>query len=184
MSCRVWLDLETTGLDPTAGFILELAVVATDPEAPEYREVASQVWVIQPPGLWQSTMDTKVLQMHVASGLVAEVLERGLPVAEVEADLLRFLTYFGNPAPGREPIAGFSPHFDAAWLAHHMPTARRYWNHRTFDASNLKRFALDHGVVWPADDGEGSGGAAHRALADVRYSIQTARTVARLLAAR
>lgn len=181
---RIWIDLETTGLDPAAGFILELAAVATEAEAPEYREVAAQAWVIRPAQPWLGGMSDYVRNMHIGSGLIEEVLERGVPLAEAEAGLVKFLGYFGNPAPGREPIAGSSPHFDAAWLARHMPTARKYWNHRTFDASSLKRFALDRGVEWPVQDGDGSGGSAHRALADVRHSIETARTVARLLAAR
>lgn len=184
MPARIWLDLETTGLDPTAGFVLELAVVATDAQAPEYREIAAQSWLVLPEDAgWLGAMDEVVAAMHAKSGLLQAVVEDGRPVREVEAELLKFLSYFGNPAPGREPIAGSSPHFDAGWLAVHMPTARRYFSHRTFDASNLKRFALDHGVA-PWDSGDGSGGAAHRALADVRYSIETARTVARLLAAR
>ena len=180
---RIWLDCETTGLDATAGSILELAVVATDPEAPEYRELAAQSWLINPPGLWLDALDLRVLEMHTASGLIADVLARGVGVADAEAGLVSFLQYFGNPAPGREPIAGSSPHFDRRWLDVHMPTAARYFSHRVFDASTLKRFALDHGcAAW--DQHDGSGGAAHRALADVRYSIETARTVARLLSVR
>lgn len=183
MAARIWLDGEMTGLDATAGFILELAVVATEPAAPEYTEIAAQSWVVRPPAGWADTLDDRVLAMHTRSGLLADVATNGRPLAEVEAELVRFCAYFGNPAPGREPIAGSSPHFDHRWLLRHTPTAARYFSHRTFDASTLKRFVLDHvGMTWPVDDGEGSGGAAHRALADVRYSIATARTVARLLA--
>ncbi len=160
--------------------------MATDPTAPAYTEVAAQSWVIRPhpDTYWRNSLDSAVLHMHTESGLLADVQARGIPLLEAEAGLVKFLQYFGNPAPGREPIAGSGPHFDASWLAVHMPTARKYFSHRTFDASNLKKFALDHGCVWPVDDGEGSGGSAHRALPDVRFSIQTARTVARLLAAR
>lgn len=181
MSARIWLDVETTGLDPATGHLLEVAVVATEPEAPEYREIAAQSWVVRPAAGWADTLSDYTLEMHTRSGLLGDVAERGRPLAEVEAELMRFLSFFGNPAPGREPIAGSSPHFDRRWLEAHLPTAARYFSHRTFDASTLKRFALDHGVsVW--DTHEGFGGAAHRALADVRYSIETARTVARLLA--
>lgn len=181
---RVWLDIECTGLDPNTGHLLEVACVATEPDAPEYREVVAQSWVVRPSAAdWRDTLDTYVLQMHAASGLLADVQDRGLPLATVEEDLVKFLSFFGNPAPGREPIAGSSPHFDRRWLDVHLPTAARYFSHRTFDASTLKRFALDHGCA-PWDQHDGSGGAAHRALADVRYSIETARTVARLLAVR
>jgi oligoribonuclease (3'-5' exoribonuclease) len=102
-------------------------------------------------------------------------------LAEVEADLLRFLGYFGNPSPGREPIAGFSSHFDAAWLAVHMPLARRYFSHRTFDVSTLRQFARDCGR---GDAVAGADTAAHRALADCRQAADCARAVARLLGTR
>lgn len=186
MTCRIWIDLETTHLDPARGHILELAVVATEAEAPEYREVASQAWVIKHPyrpGIdWDDILSEQLFQMHGQSGLLDDS-DGGVSLAEAEAGLLNFLRYFGNPAPGREPIAGSSPHFDRGWLQHHLPTAARYFNHRVFCASALKRFVLDHGVEWPVSDGEGSGGGAHRALADVRHSIETARICSRLLSA-
>ena len=188
MACRIWCDLETTCLDPAQGHILELALVATDPTAPAYAEVAAQSWVLLPDVSrqeWLDTMDPAVRKMHGASGLLAEVCDRGVSLGEVSRGVLDFVRYFGNPAPGREPIAGSSPHFDRRWLEVHLPAVAGYFSHRTFDASTLKRFALDHaGVTWALDSHEGSGGAAHRALADVRYSISTAREVARVLAAR
>ncbi len=183
MACRVWLDIETTGLDPRTDHLLEVAVVATDPTAPEYTEVSATSWVIRPSAPdWRDALDTTVLQMHTANGLLADVQSaRAVSLEQAEADLVAWLSYFGNPAPGREPIAGSSPHFDAGWLAVHMPVARRYFGRRVFCASTLKRFALDHcHVQWPVDLTV----AAHRALPDVRYSIATARTVARMLAAR
>lgn len=187
MACRIWCDLETTCLDPAQGHILELALVATDAEAPAYAEVAAQSWVILPEvsrAEWLDTMDPVVRKMHGESGLLAEVCDRGVSLAEVSKGVLDFVRYFGNPAPGREPIAGSSPHFDRRWLEVHLPAVAGYFSHRCFDASTLKRFCLDHGHAWTLDTHEGSGGAVHRALADVRYSISTAREVARLLSTR
>lgn len=175
---RCWLDCETTGLDAELGHMLEVAVVATDASAPEYRELASQTWVIKPLGWnadeWATRVPRAVLDMHTKSGLWGAVYA-GANLADVEKELLKFLAFFGNPAPGREPIAGSSPHFDARFLEAHMPAARRYFNHRTYCASTLRQFARDHGFDLP------SGDPAHRALADVRASIETARHVSRLL---
>jgi len=183
MACRIFLDLETTELDPATGHILEIAVLATEADAPAYTEVASQSWVIRPPAGsgWRDSLTTPVLQMHAASGLLQDVAERGIPLGEAEADLVRFLGYFGNPAPGREPIGGFSPQFDLGWLAVHLPRVRAYFSHRVFDASTLRQFARDLGrgdVVTGADT------AAHRALADCRQAAECARAVARLLGTR
>jgi len=181
MACRIWLDTETTGLDPSTGHLLEVAVLATESDGPAYTEVAAQTWVIRPPTGWIAALDQHTAGMHTASGLVADVLERGLPIAEVSAELVRFLRYFGNPAPGREPIAGFSPHFDLGWLEVHLPLVRRYFSHRTFDASTLRQFARDCGR---GDLVTGHDTAAHRALADCRQAADCARAVARLLGTR
>jgi oligoribonuclease len=177
---RVWIDLETSALDPAEGYILEIAAVATDAEPP-YTEVAHQRWVVRPGVPWPEFMahlqaNPHVFEMHTRSGLVDD-LGSGVRLAEAEAGLVRFCRYFGNPAPGREPIAGSSPHFDLGWLQRHCPAAARYWSHRTFDVSSLKRFAKDCGMPDPTQT-ESSGGAAHRALADVRHSISVARAVA------
>lgn len=172
MACRIFIDTETTGLDPAAGELLEVAVVATD-ETPAYTEIAHAEWVIRPEGdRWLVELGVYVREMHTKNGLLADVAARGVAVEAAEDALLGFLRYYGNPAPGREPIGGSSAHFDAAWLAEHMPRARRYFSHRVFDASTLRRFARDLGLTPPEGD------PAHRALADVRASIATARWVA------
>ncbi len=180
MPCRIFLDLEATCLDPASGHILEIGVLAVSPDAPDYTEVAAQSWVIDP-GVFE--LDAFTLEMHTKSGLLDDIRAgRGVSLATAEAELLKFLAFFGNPAPGREPIAGSSPHFDYRWLTHHLPKVAGYFNnHRCFDASTLKRFVKDHGHAWTMDEHEGSGGAAHRALADVRYSAASCREAARLL---
>lgn len=171
---RIWIDLETTGTDETApgASVLEVAVVATTAEA-EYRELAHQSWVVQ--HLDEFPLDEVAREMHTKSGLIHEI-PFGSPLCWVEAELCRFIQFFGNPAPGREPMAGFSPHFDRRWLERHLPRAAGLFGFRLFDSSTLIRFARDLGYPIPyAKD------TAHRALADVRASIQLARDVARAL---
>jgi oligoribonuclease len=106
---RVWVDTETDGLDPNGGHLFEVAAVATETDR-GYAEVASQVWLIRPPNLEAvvAAMDPAVVQMHTASGLLADVARDGRPLAEAEAGLLAFLRYFrqspppgGNPSPAR-----------------------------------------------------------------------------------
>lgn len=171
---RIWVDIETTGTDecdPHAR-VLEVAVVATTADA-EYRELAHQSWVVQHdfPPAWLQHHNPYVYEMHHKSGLLYE-LPFGTPQARVEAELCRFVSYFGAPQPGREPVAGSSVHFDQRWLTKHLPRARALFSHRVFDASTLTQFARDLGVDVPKGD------AAHRALADIRASIQLARDVA------
>jgi len=174
---RIWVDVESTGLDPEHDHLLELAVVATEETAPGYVEIASQSWVIKPAGwdaaAWSQTVDPHVLEMHTKSGLWAEVAD-GVTLEDAERYLCKFLKFFGNPKPGAAPIGGSSAHFDARFLEYHMPTARRYFNHRCMDASSIRQFLRDLGVDLPRSDDP-----AHRALADVRHSIQVCRDAGR-----
>jgi oligoribonuclease len=170
---RIWIDLEMTGTDETApgARVLEVAVVATTADA-EYRELAHQSWVVlhteEPP------MAPEVQAMHTANGLLHEI-PFGIPLSHVHVELVKFVRFFGNPAPGREPIAGSSVHFDQRWLQRHLPAVAALFSHRVFCARTLARFARDLGVDLPRAE------PAHRALADIRASIQTARNVASAL---
>lgn len=172
---RIWLDIETNGLDPrTDAHIFELALVATTADE-DYRELAAQSWVVgwDVNDAWlRERCAPAVYEMHSKSGLLFEI-PFGQPLAEVEEQAVRFCQFFGNPAPGREPMAGSSVHFDRGWLELHMPRLARLFSHRCFDASTLTRFARDLGHEVPRAE------SAHRALADVRASIQLARDVAR-----
>jgi oligoribonuclease len=170
---RIWADLETSGLDARNGHIFELAIVVTTADA-EYRELAAQSWVVgwDVDDQWlRARLDPAVYAMHTRNNLLHEI-PFGQPLAEVEEQACRLVQFFGNPAPGREPIAGSSVHFDRSWLEIHMPRLMRQFSHRCFDASTLTQFARDLGVELPR------GESAHRALADVRASVQLARSVA------
>lgn len=173
-SNRIWLDIETNGLCPrNDARIFELAMVATTPDA-EYRELGAQSWVVgwDVDDVWlRARLTPEVYAMHTRNNLLHEI-PFGQPLAEVEEAACRFAEFFGNPAPGREPVAGSSVHFDRGWLELHMPRLMKRFSHRCFDASTLARFARDLGFELP------KGEPAHRALADVRASIQLARDVA------
>lgn len=166
--------MECSGLDPRNGHLFELAMVATTADA-EYRELAHQSWVIgwDVDDAWlRARLAPEVYAMHTMNGLLHEI-PFAPPLADVEEAACKFVDFFGNPAPGREPMAGSSVHFDRGWLELHMPRLAKRFSHRCFDASTLVRFARDLGHDIPKAE------PAHRALADVRASIQLARDVAR-----
>lgn len=172
---RIWIDIETTGLVPSDGHILEVAVVATTADR-EYREIASQSWVVahDPDRLG---MAPEVFEMHTKNGLIDDLRSVfATPLAKVESDLCKFIAFFGDQPPGRAPVAGSSVHFDREWLELHMPRVMRMFSHRCYDASGLLQLARDcgHPIAKSAEP-------AHRALADIRASIQLARAVAALV---
>jgi oligoribonuclease len=128
---RIWADLETSGLDARNGHIFELAIVVTTADS-EYRELAAQSWVVgwDVDDQWlRARLDPYVYEMHTRNNLLHEI-PFGQPLAEVEEQACRLVQFFGNPAPGREPIAGSSVHFDRSWLEIHMPRLMRQFSHR------------------------------------------------------
>jgi oligoribonuclease len=166
----VWVDLEMTGLDPERHHIVEIAVIVTD-GALEREQEGPDLVVTAPAGALEA-MDPVVVRMHEASGLIGEIRAATLTVGQAESQVLRFLTEH-VPDSRSAPLAGNSVHADRAFLRRHMPELEAYVHYRNVDVSTIKELARR----WypeafedaPAkDDG-------HRALADIRASIQELR---------
>jgi len=166
----VWVDLEMTGLDPERHHIVEIAVIVTDGALERVQEGPDLV-VTAPAGALEA-MDPVVVRMHEASGLIGEIRAATLTVGQAESQVLRFLTEH-VPDSRSAPLAGNSVHADRAFLRRHMPELEAYVHYRNVDVSTIKELARR----WypeafedaPAkDDG-------HRALADIRASIQELR---------
>ncbi len=160
----VWVDIETTGLDPDRDLILEIAVLITDSKL---REIIHEVWVIKPEhGL--PAMDQFIVDTHSRNGLFDD-LHRGIQIANADASLAALIAR--HSAKGG-PIAGSSPHFDKSFIRLRMPKLAACFNHRCYDVSTLKQaWCAEHGQEWKASADD----AAHRALADIRESVAAAR---------
>lgn len=166
----LWVDIETTGLDPELGKILEVGIAVTDRLHLTYEVGESHV--INPvPDVEavRSAAHPTVVAMHDDNGLWADAAAHGLPIAAVENLLLDFVRQWGNP--GEIPMCGSSVHFDRAWLRKHMPRLERFFHYRNVDVSTFKEafrcwlpsFSED---LLPKPDG------LHRALADLGDSIR------------
>lgn len=175
----IWLDLETTGLDPFVGCILEIAIVVTDER---FNEIARFQRVLNPAhtlgyygilaeDAWHDLLhlcDDYVRKMHTANGLF-DALPRGIAQTDAEYQARDFLVRHG--ALGA-PLCGNSVHFDRKWLEVHMPDLHDDLHYRTFDASSLRVGLVGIGGQWIESPKRG---AEHRALADVLSSIELAR---------
>lgn len=165
----VFLDLETTGLDPISDRILEVAALAVEPAPPpEYlRPLRGVCSVIKPsPGI-QLNMDSYVQNMHTRNGLLAAVEAEGVPLGEAQKELCAFLASEKGP----HTLAGNSVHFDLGFLRSWMPVAAEHFSHRLLDVSaiSLARHAVG------LSDCPIHAGDAHRAQGDVLTSIAKAR---------
>ncbi|WP_029362853.1 oligoribonuclease [Brachybacterium squillarum] len=162
----IWVDCEMTGLDKQRDALIEIAVLVTDADLAVLGEGVDVV--IRPPEGALDGMEPFVRQMHTTSGLLEE-LDGGMSMREAEEACLAYVREF-CPEPGKAPLAGNSVGTDRAFLDRDVPEFAGWLSYRTIDVSSIKELAkrwfprVYYNV--PAKHG------GHRALADIRESIQ------------
>ncbi|PRY13006.1 oligoribonuclease [Kineococcus rhizosphaerae] len=162
----VWIDCEMTGLSLADDALVEVAVLVTDADLNVLGDGVDVV--IKPPAESLQDMDPVVVDMHTTSGLLAE-LPGGVTLAEAERTVLEYVRQW-VPEPRKAPLAGSSVHTDRAFLARDMPELTDHLHYRLIDVSSLKELAKRWFPRVYFNTPKKHGG--HRALADIRESIQ------------
>lgn len=167
----MWIDTETTGLDPSECELLEVALVVTDDEL---NEVDAASWAVlkipEHVAALREGAHQVVRDMHIKNGLWEEcsegTLETTLPLADVEGELLARMRKWASPKAS--PMCGSTIAFDRGFLKKHMPLAEAHFSHRNLDASVFTEISLR----WYRGAYEARPQVAgHRALPDIRGSI-------------
>ena len=163
----IWIDLETTGLDPDRDRILEFCAIITSAHLDDFRVF----YPVTFPVPQDVPMSELVLAMHQRSGLLDACALSHDTMPAVEAAVIAWLEQEGCHSR-KCPLGGFSPHFDRAFLRRHMPTLHVFLSHRHIDISTLRQL----GEVWWPEIGETRRMVypAHRAQADCLAAIATA----------
>jgi oligoribonuclease len=165
----VWIDCEMTGLDIERDALVEIACLVTDGELNLLDEGVDLI--IKPPAEALETMPDVVREMHTASGLLDE-LSSGIGLTEAAELVLDYVR--GHVTEARKvPLCGNSIATDRWFIARDMPELDAYLHYRMVDVSSIKELARR----WfprayfasPAKHG------GHRALADIRESVQELR---------
>jgi|SRR5680860_101895 len=165
----VWIDCEMTGLDIVADATIEVAALVTDFDLNVLGEGIDIV--IKPPPEALDQMVEFVRNMHVTSGLIDE-LDGGTTLRDAEEQVLAYVKD-NCPDGSRPPLAGNTVATDRMFLARDMPELEKFLHYRIVDVSSIKE--LSRRWFPRAYYNAPSKGGNHRALADIRESIEELR---------
>lgn len=165
----LFLDLETTGLDPDNDRILEVGAVLV---TTDLKHIAAVHKIFAAPRR-VDMLDT--IDMHSDSGLMDQIAreeekERVADVREVEEELIDWLVGRHLIRSKTLEIAGFSIHFDRSFLRVHMPRLHGWLSHRMIDVSTIRSLHR-RWIGEPRKQAQ-----AHRALADCEEAIAELRS--------
>jgi len=164
----IWIDIETSGLEPDTDRILELAVLITNSQLELVAEGPVLV-VHQAPAVLEA-MDKWNKDTHGKSGLIERVKASPLSEADAENRLLDFVSQY--VPRGVSPLCGNSVHQDRRFLVKYMSTLEKYFLYRNLDVSTLKELVKRWNpelLAGLAKHGK------HEALADIHESIDELR---------
>jgi oligoribonuclease len=177
MQRLLWVDTETTGLDPKKGALLEVALVVTDEnlkgENTLHMPIAHKLQTLTD----SFHITDFVMEMHEKSGLFRLCEQHGVPLEDAQKKCVEWIKEVGAE---KMVIAGSNPAFDRMWLEVHMPEVAALFHYRSFDMNTLYYF---FDIVDEIKDGD-KVLRRHRALDDVNLDISVAQQILSMLDAR
>lgn len=165
-----WADLETTGLNPRINKILECAVVVTDQTLEPICEFETLVHNDE-----LGPVDPYVINMHEKNGLWEDLKTKPAIPAPMLGTWLANIADATDCCKGPENpgayLGGSTINFDRAFLTEHAPNFLQRISHRNIDVSTVHAFCKMTFDTHHSEDGL----VAHRAMADIKFSIERLR---------
>lgn len=131
-----WIDVETTGLYPDEGRLLEVGYIITDLACVEIKRASSLVYC--PPELL-ACLAPKVRAMHNASGLLADLAQAHPEKNSISAAQYHLAVGIRDYCDAPPILAGYRVSFDRAWMRRWMPAAETALSGYTLDVSCLRQ---------------------------------------------
>lgn len=182
----VWIDIETTGLEPDEDVMLELGMTITDKFG---GYIDSAEWLVgsklpyYDKAIERGRENEIVNEMHTMNGLWVEweattsdpdlTIRNSLLPRNVETDALGWLWSHQLEA-GVQPMCGASiGSLDRPFLKVHMPKLFEFFHYRIVDVSTIRHLAgMLNPDIGQADPNTFEGiGKRHRVLYDIDWSI-------------
>jgi oligoribonuclease len=158
----IWIDLETTGLDPERDRILEVAVILTTLDRPFEIDHTYSPIVRLSQFFDTAALHPVVQHMHTANKLFKEctLSPTAKDLERIELELLDIIPPIGKYEE-LPVLAGSTVHFDHAFNRRWMPRVNERLSHRHYDVSAIKLFCRSLGMPkLPKSE-------THRAYADI-----------------
>jgi oligoribonuclease len=163
----VWIDCEMTGLDLRRDALIEVAALVTDADLVPLDDGVEVIIKVADDVL--ETMVPFVREMHAKSGLTEAVRASTISLGEAETTVLEYVRAH-VPEVGVAPLCGNSIATDRGFIARDMPALDAHLHYRMIDVSSIKELARRwYPRVYQSQPVKGL---AHRALFDVRESVQ------------
>jgi oligoribonuclease len=175
----LWVDIESTGLDPVFDSILEVGAILTDLDLVP---ISGYHEVIKPDRMAIERLrgaHDVVLSMHKESGLIKDMRTATVSLAEAEAELVRMVTATAFDYNEISLAGSGVAHFDRRVITHQMKDLDKWLTYYSYDIGVFRRMAtlFNHGqqVIPPVRESYMEGFKAHRAWADVSAHLAEAK---------
>ncbi len=163
----VWIDCEMTGLELGRDALIEVAVIVTDRDLTPLDDGLNVI--VHADDTVIDAMIPFVRDMHASSGLTDAVRASTITLGAAETQVLDYVRSH-VPTARSAPLCGNSIATDRGFLARDMPSLDQYLHYRMVDVSSIKELAKRwYPRIYQSQPPKGL---AHRALDDIRESIQ------------
>jgi oligoribonuclease len=159
----IWVDLEMTGLDIDKCHILQFAVLVTDKDL-NILDPGLDIVIHQDETVLKN-MDEWNLNHHTSSGLLDQVKNSSISVAQAEAQVLKYAGKFVSDHTS--PLCGNSIYNDRRFIIKYMKNLDNFLHYRLIDVSTIKELYK----LWHPELPEFPKKKTHQALDDIKESI-------------